>query len=107
MTVEGTNATASVFVYTQDGNYAEQVFREVMRRLSLTVAGACTVEPYWKFSDMYVVSATLVSGGLPTEEQRRTVAERWERTPSFVLTSDTIIDNVIHIPDVAMANVWK
>ncbi len=98
--------TASVFVYTQDGNYAEQVFREVMRRLALTSVGDCTVEPYWKFSEMYVVSATISPERQPTEEQLQTVAERWERTPSFVLTSDTIIDNVIHIPDVVMVAVW-
>lgn len=97
--------TASVFVYAQDGDYAGQVFREVMRRLALTTVDDCTVEPYWKFPEMYVVSATLSPERQPSEEQLQTVADRWERTPSFVLTSDTIIHNVIHIPDVVMVDI--
>ena len=65
-----------------------------------------TIEPYWKYEDMVVSIVEIDSNNIPKDEQLNLIAEKWEKYSKSIITSETINENIIKIPDVAMINIW-
>jgi hypothetical protein len=104
--IGGVIITISIFIYTRDNHYAEIITHEVMEKLGIVDKLKCTIEPYWKFEDMVISVVELDNNFFLKDERLKLIAEKWERYPQFIITSNTIIDNIIKISDVAMIDIW-
>lgn len=78
--------------------------REVIYKLGVFDKFTYSVEPYWKFSDMYL--SVVETQCRLKREYLQSIANIWEDYSDDILTSDTINGNVIKIKDVAMIDIW-
>ena len=83
----------SIFIYTQSEEYAIIKMREVTNKLGISDEYSYSIEPYWKFPDMY--EAGVETKCLLNCESLQGIADIWEDFSDHVLTTDTINDNVI------------
>ena len=94
----------SIFIYTQSEEYAIIKMREVTNKLGISDEYSYSVEPYWKFSDMY--KAVVQSQSSLKRECLQSIADIWEDYSDDILTSDTITGNVIRLENIAMIDIW-
>ncbi len=80
--------------------------KEVIKNLQIKGEYTCFIEPYWKFSDMFVSNVETQCGTFPKNECLQRLANKWMESSDRVLTTDTIPDNTIKISDIAMIKIW-
>ena len=52
------NINISIYVYATNDQYTIMKMKEVLQKLEISDEYTYTVEPYWKFSDMFEATAT-------------------------------------------------
>ena len=77
-----------------------------MEKLRICDEYTCSIEPYWKFPDMFLSVVESRCNILPKDQQLQLIADKWKKYSEFILTSDTIVDNTIKVSDIAMIDIW-
>lgn len=98
------NINISIYVYATNDQYTIMKMKEVLQKLEISDEYTYTVEPYWKFSDMF--EAVVQTQCQLNRDCLQSIADIWIEHPIDILTTDTIDGNALKIKDIAMITIY-
>ena len=98
----------NTFIYTTNEQTALDKTKEILTLLGIKDVISISSEPYWKYSDMTVTHTTTISNIYPDRSILKRIADIWWgwESDDYIGTSDTTTDNIMHVSNVAMIDLW-